>query len=96
MAGIDNVAFKHCTLRFYWLIAANIDASLMRFLQKYFPKETKVKQKENEIAVGVDLYGESYADAKCIVMWSGLYESYNTMIPTQRTICFNWAMLYII
>jgi E3 ubiquitin-protein ligase BAH len=40
----------------------------MRFLQKYFPKETKAKQKENEIAVGVDLYGESYADAKCTVM----------------------------
>jgi E3 ubiquitin-protein ligase BAH len=40
----------------------------MRFLQKYFPRETKAKQKENEIAVGVDLYGESYADAKCIVM----------------------------
>jgi hypothetical protein len=47
---------------------ANIDASLMRFLQKYFPKETKAKQKENEIAAGVDLYGESYTDAKCIVM----------------------------
>jgi len=47
---------------------ANIDASLMRFLQKYFPRESKAKQKENEIAVGVDLYGESYANAKCIVM----------------------------
>jgi E3 ubiquitin-protein ligase BAH len=49
-------------------LTANIDVSLMRFLQSYFPKETKVKQKENEIAIGVDLYGESYTDAKCVVM----------------------------
>jgi hypothetical protein len=49
-------------------LIANIDASLMRFLQKYFPRETRAKQKENEIAAGVDRYGESYTDAKCIVM----------------------------
>lgn len=40
----------------------------MTFLKTYFPKETKAKQKENEIAAGVDLYGEDYATAKCIIM----------------------------
>jgi E3 ubiquitin-protein ligase BAH len=40
----------------------------MKFLQKYFPKETKSKQKENETAAGVDLYGENFTNAKCNVM----------------------------
>lgn len=40
----------------------------MVFLKKYFPKETKVKQRENEIAAGVDLYGEEFANTKCMVM----------------------------
>jgi E3 ubiquitin-protein ligase BAH len=40
----------------------------MNFLQAYFPRETKAKQKENEIAAGVDLYGEDFANAKCAVM----------------------------
>ena len=40
----------------------------MRFLQLYFPKETKAKQKENEIAAGVDKYGEEYLNNKCAVM----------------------------
>lgn len=40
----------------------------MVFLKKYFPEETKAKQRENEIAAGVDLYGEDFAKAKCTVM----------------------------
>jgi E3 ubiquitin-protein ligase BAH len=47
---------------------ANLDESLMRFLQQYFPKETKAKQKENEIAAGVDIYGEEFRSNKCSVM----------------------------
>ncbi|KAF2144436.1 uncharacterized protein K452DRAFT_245276 [Aplosporella prunicola CBS 121167] len=46
----------------------SLDPSLMNFLKKYFPDEVKEKQKQNEIAAGVDLYGEAYADAKCCVM----------------------------
>jgi E3 ubiquitin-protein ligase BAH len=40
----------------------------MTFLQTYFPKETKAKQRENEIAAGVDRYGESFTNPKCLVM----------------------------
>ena len=32
----------------------NIDEALLRFLKMYFPKETKVKQLENERAAGLD------------------------------------------
>jgi E3 ubiquitin-protein ligase BAH len=38
----------------------------MAFLQARFPKEVKVKQKENERAAGIDQYGEDYD--KCILM----------------------------
>jgi len=40
----------------------------MSLLQKYFPKEAKAKQKENEIAAGVDIYGEGYTKIGCLVM----------------------------
>ncbi len=40
----------------------------MQFLKRYFPKETKAKQRENEIAAGIDMYGEDFANAKCNVM----------------------------
>ena len=44
----------------------NLDVSLLRFLEDKFPKEVRVKQRENEIAAGVDHYGEGYE--KCCVM----------------------------
>ncbi|KAK2812140.1 hypothetical protein FQN50_001497 [Emmonsiellopsis sp. PD_5] len=44
----------------------NLDTDLLAFLSATFPKETKTKQKENERAASIDLYGESY-DA-CSVM----------------------------
>lgn len=47
---------------------ANLDLAQMRFLQLYFPKETKAKQKDNEEAAGVDQYGEKYLNKKCVVM----------------------------
>jgi E3 ubiquitin-protein ligase BAH len=40
----------------------------MAFLKKYFPRETKAKQRENEIAASIDMYGEDFASAKCVVM----------------------------
>jgi hypothetical protein len=40
----------------------------MNFLQVYFPKETKAKQRENEVAIAIDRWGEDYANAKCQVM----------------------------
>jgi len=46
--------------------SSNLDPSLMRFLETYFPKEVREKQKENERAAGVDQYGEEFA--KCSVM----------------------------
>ncbi|EGE80253.1 RING-14 protein, variant 1 [Blastomyces gilchristii SLH14081] len=45
---------------------ANLDMELLAFLAASFPKETKAKQKENERAAMVDLYGNSYDS--CSVM----------------------------
>ncbi|PGH16082.1 hypothetical protein AJ80_05297 [Polytolypa hystricis UAMH7299] len=44
----------------------NLDQNLLAFLRMAFPKETRIKQKENERAATMDLYGRSY-DA-CSVM----------------------------
>lgn len=44
----------------------NLDQKLLTFLNEKFPKEVKLKQKENERAAGVDQYGEEYQ--KCMVM----------------------------
>ena len=45
---------------------ANLDPALMNFLEKYFPLEVKVKQKENERSIGVDRYGKAYS--RCSLM----------------------------
>ncbi|KMU80854.1 hypothetical protein CISG_08525 [Coccidioides immitis RMSCC 3703] len=44
----------------------NLDQELLAFLSTVFPKETRIKQKENERAARMDLYGNTY-DA-CTVM----------------------------
>ncbi|KAI9822356.1 MAG: hypothetical protein M1827_000075 [Pycnora praestabilis] len=44
----------------------NLDPQMIKFLEKYFPKEVEAKQKENRRAIGVDLYGEDFD--KCIMM----------------------------
>lgn len=49
-------------------IADNLDLELMEFLKTNFPREVKMKQKENERAAGVDRYGEDFDKAKCAVM----------------------------
>ncbi|KAK8254416.1 SPX domain-containing protein [Phyllosticta capitalensis] len=48
--------------------SANLDPALARFLQRYFPDEVRAKQRENEVAVGVDRYGESFRETRCVVM----------------------------
>jgi len=40
----------------------------MNFLQMYFPNEAQQKQKENEYAKGVDLYGRHFMENQCTVM----------------------------
>ena len=40
----------------------------MAFLKAKFPAEVKAKQRENEIAAGVDIFGEGYEPIKCYVM----------------------------
>ena len=47
----------------------NIDHELMTFLQANFKKVVKQKQHDNEIAAGIDRWGEQYANSqKCVVM----------------------------
>jgi E3 ubiquitin-protein ligase BAH len=50
------------------LVVASVDKNLTVFLKKYFPKETKAKQQENDIAASVEMYGEDFANVKCLVM----------------------------
>ncbi|KAI2342520.1 hypothetical protein LOY92_006694 [Ophidiomyces ophidiicola] len=45
----------------------NLDQDLLGFLSTNFPKETKAKQRDNEIAASIDIYGESYYKA-CSIM----------------------------
>ena len=47
-------------------MAANLDPSFMGFLETYFPREVKAKQRDNERAVAVDKWGEAYV--RCLVM----------------------------
>ena len=44
----------------------DLDPELMTFLKAKFPKEVKAKQKDNEKAAAVDMFGEDYQ--KCCVM----------------------------
>ncbi|KAH0543987.1 hypothetical protein FGG08_001754 [Glutinoglossum americanum] len=48
------------------LNAANLDPALMNFLKQYFPKEVKIKQKENERAIMIDQFGPNASE--CVVM----------------------------
>ena len=50
------------------LAAASVDKKLAAYLKKYFPEETKAKQQENDIAASVEMYGEDFANVKCLVM----------------------------
>ncbi|KAK7529979.1 RING-14 protein-like protein [Phyllosticta citribraziliensis] len=48
--------------------ANNLDPALARFLRRYFPEEVRAKQKENEVAAGVDRYGQAFVGGRCVVM----------------------------
>lgn len=50
------------------LVVANVDKNLTVFLKKYFPKETKAKQQDNDVAASIEMYGEDFANVKCLVM----------------------------
>ncbi|KAF1988173.1 RING-14 protein-like protein [Aulographum hederae CBS 113979] len=45
----------------------NLDDDMAKFMRKWFPGDVKAKQKENERATAIDLYGPAY-DTKCCVM----------------------------
>lgn len=47
---------------------ANIDETLIGYLERNFPQEVKRKQRENEVERGKELFGESYEYNKCSVM----------------------------
>jgi E3 ubiquitin-protein ligase BAH len=49
----------------------NIDEKMVKFLEKNFKKDVKEKQKQNEIAAGIDRWGAAYEhcqSSKCAVM----------------------------
>lgn len=49
----------------------NIDKDMMKFLQANFKADVKEKQKQNEIAAGIDRWGAAYEQAqlqRCVVM----------------------------
>lgn len=48
--------------------ASYIDDKTAAYLMRYFPKEVKQRQRENERAAGVDKYGESFYKSRCTVM----------------------------
>ncbi|KAF4556127.1 SPX domain-containing protein 1 [Elsinoe fawcettii] len=48
--------------------SSRIDKETMERLQKYFPKEVKIKQIANERAAGMDIYGPEFYRSTCSVM----------------------------
>ncbi|SPO01305.1 uncharacterized protein DNG_03981 [Cephalotrichum gorgonifer] len=63
---------KHCPLcRSDTVMTAspdNLDPKLQRFMKKYFPKESKEKQKANDLERGTEIYGPGYENTECSVM----------------------------
>ncbi|OAA73768.1 spx [Cordyceps fumosorosea ARSEF 2679] len=48
--------------------ADNLDHRLEKYLEKYFPKEVKEKQRSNDIERGIEDYGPGYKHQDCLVM----------------------------
>lgn len=46
----------------------NLDHRLEKYLEKYFPKEVKEKQKANEMERGIEDYGPGYKHQECLMM----------------------------
>ncbi|WYZ43017.1 hypothetical protein EsH8_VI_000716 [Colletotrichum jinshuiense] len=63
---------KHCPLcradTVMKASADNLDIQLERYMRKYFPKESKEKQRANEIERGIEDYGPEYVHSECLVM----------------------------
>ncbi|GKT39923.1 uncharacterized protein ColSpa_00104 [Colletotrichum spaethianum] len=63
---------KHCPLcradTVMRASADNLDIQLERYMRKYFPKESKEKQRANEIERGIEDYGPEYVHSECSVM----------------------------
>jgi hypothetical protein len=49
-------------------ISENLDNDLTRYMQRYFAKEVKQKQRENDIERGIEDYGPSYTHKECTIM----------------------------
>lgn len=63
---------KHCPLcrsnTIMTATPANLDVQLEKFLRRYFPKETREKQKANDLERGIEMYGPSYRNDECTIM----------------------------
>jgi E3 ubiquitin-protein ligase BAH len=46
----------------------NLDNELVRFMERYFKKEAKEKQRANDIERGKEMFGESYKHTQCRIM----------------------------
>ncbi|KAL8405053.1 hypothetical protein RB594_009804 [Gaeumannomyces avenae] len=46
----------------------NLDHELARYMDLYFKKETKEKQKSNDLERGIEMFGENYRPDSCLVM----------------------------
>ncbi|KFY03432.1 hypothetical protein O988_01485 [Pseudogymnoascus sp. VKM F-3808] len=62
MIEMQNAESKHCPLCRGDVVmaadASNVDKNLTAFLKKYFPKETKAKQQENDIAASIEIVAD--------------------------------------
>ncbi|OLN87635.1 putative RING finger protein C6B12.07c [Colletotrichum chlorophyti] len=63
---------KHCPLcradTVMKASADNLDIQLEKYMRKYFPKESKEKQRANEIERGIEDYGPEYVHSECSIM----------------------------
>lgn len=46
----------------------NLDDELAKYMKKYFLKEVREKQRQNELERGIEDYGPGYEAKQCIVM----------------------------
>lgn len=66
MVSDISIPQECCAFLTLTFLVDNLDQKLMAFLEAKFPAEVKAKQKENQHAAGVDLYGEDFD--KCAIM----------------------------
>lgn len=63
---------KHCPLCRSDVVmtasADNLDLELAKYLRKYFSKESKEKQKADDIERGIEDFGPDYRHNECMIM----------------------------